>query len=294
MIVIDLDGTLLSPSGRVTARSKAAIHRALGAGLLVCFATGRNWTESQEVLDDLEHYPTAVFVGGAMVIDTHQRVTLHRTMMDPALAAEACGILEDAGQAAMALQDIGEGGVEYLVSQRAPMNVATETWMEITNAKLRRMPSLRDYPHERTIRLGICSEPDEVLRVKELLETRFAERILCQNLMVPAFGVEVLEIFDPAVNKWEGILHLARHHNIDPSQIVAIGDDINDLPMIRNAGLGVAMGNARPEVQAVAAKVIGSNREDGLAAFLEKLVDSHVVEPMEEGDDAEDVNRGLR
>jgi Cof subfamily protein (haloacid dehalogenase superfamily) len=282
MIVIDLDGTLLSPSGRVTPRSKAAIHRALGAGLLVCFATGRNWTESQEVLDDLEHYPTAVFVGGAMVIDTHQRVTLHRTMMDPSLAAEACGILEDAGQAAMALQDMGEAGVEYLISQRAPMNFATEAWIEITNAKLRRMPSLRDYPHKQTIRLGICAEPGEVLRVKGMLESRFAERILCQNLMVPAFGVEVLEIFDPAVNKWEGVLHLARHHNIDPSQIVAIGDDMNDLAMIRNAGLGVAMGNARAEVQAAAAKVIGSNREEGLAVFLEELVDLHVVEPMDE------------
>ena len=49
MIAIDLDGTLLSPDGRVTPRAKAAVHRALSAGLLVCFATGRNWTESKAV-----------------------------------------------------------------------------------------------------------------------------------------------------------------------------------------------------------------------------------------------------
>ena len=71
MIVIDLDGTLLSPSGRVTPRVKAAVHRALGAGMLICFATGRNWTESRDVLEALNHYPTAVFVGGAMVVDTN-------------------------------------------------------------------------------------------------------------------------------------------------------------------------------------------------------------------------------
>src|SRR5688572_23986822 len=105
MIAIDLDGTLLSPEGKVTDRAKAAIHRCLSAGLLVCFATGRNWTESRTVLEAVAHYDTAVFVGGAMVVDTKQRLTLHRTMMEPALAAEICGYFESHGQAALALQD---------------------------------------------------------------------------------------------------------------------------------------------------------------------------------------------
>ena len=280
LIVLDLDGTLLSPAGEVTAAAKAAVHRALRAGLLVCFATGRNWTESRDVLEALEHYPTAVFVGGAMVVDTGNRVTLHRTMMQPALAAEVCRMLEAAGQPALALEDLGEAGVEYVISQHAPLNAATRAWMEVTRAKLRKLPSLADYAHERTIRLGICAEPDVVRRVKEDLEKTFGSRLLCQNLLVPTYGVEVLEIFDPAVNKWEGVLHVARRHGIEPREIVAIGDDVNDLPMIVNAGLGVAMGNARPEVQAAAARVIGTNREDGLAIFLDELVDRHLVEPV--------------
>jgi Cof subfamily protein (haloacid dehalogenase superfamily) len=282
MIALDLDGTLLSPAGEVTPRSKAAIHRALGAGLLVCFATGRNWTESQDILDALNHYPTAVFVGGAMVVDTHQRVTLHRTMMQADLAAEVCGLLEQTGHAVLALQDLGEEGVEYLIGDRVPLNFATEAWMTITNARVKRLPALAEHPHDRTIRLGICASPGEVSEAKQTLEDRFGGRIVFHNLQVPAFGVEVLEIFDPAVNKWEGILHIARRHEIEPEQIVAIGDDLNDLPMIRSAGLGVAMGNALPEVKAAAGRVIGSNREDGLAEFLDELVDRHVVEPIPE------------
>src|SRR3954447_13121356 len=88
MIAIDMDGTLLSPLGHVTPRTKAAIHAALEAGLLVCFATGRNWTASQTVLDAVADYASAGFVAGAMVVDTKQRLTLHRAMMDPALARE--------------------------------------------------------------------------------------------------------------------------------------------------------------------------------------------------------------
>lgn len=284
MIVLDLDGTLLSPAGEVTPRMKAAIHRALGAGLLVCFATGRNWTESRDVLEALDHYPTAVLVGGAMVMDTHHRATLHRTLMEPALARQVCAFLEAAGHAALALQDQGTAGVDYLVSGQADLNEATRAWMSITQARLHQVPSLAEYPHEHTIRLGICAEPQEVRRTKAGLEEQFGSRVFCQNLMVQSYGVEVLEIFDPAVSKWEGVLHLARRHGIDPRQIVAVGDDVNDLPMIRNAGLGVAMGNARDEVKAAAKRVIGTNDEEGLSAFLDELVDRHVIEPLREGD----------
>ena len=279
MIAIDLDGTLLSPDGKVTDRCKAAVHGALRAGLLVCFATGRNWTESRTVLDAVEHFDTAVFVGGAMVVDTKKDVTLHRTMMQPALAAEVCKMLEESGHAVLALQDTGETGVDYLITADVDLNDATSHWMNVTAAKVHRVASLGDYPHPHTIRVGIVADPADVEREQAALAARFGERIVMQAIRVPAAGVDVLEIFDPAVNKWEGIQHVARAHGIAPQEIVAIGDDVNDLPMIANAGLGVAMGNAKDEVKAAAKQVIGPNTEDGLARFIEELVDRHAVEP---------------
>jgi hydroxymethylpyrimidine pyrophosphatase-like HAD family hydrolase len=86
------------------------------------------------------------------------------------------------------------------------------------------------------------------------------------------------------VNKWQGILHVAGHHGIRPEEIIAIGDDVNDVPMLRNAGLGVAMGNARPEIQAVAKRVIGTNADEGLAKFLEELVEGRKVKPLAQVD----------
>ncbi|MDB5356879.1 MAG: putative hydrolase [Phycisphaerales bacterium] len=280
MIAIDLDGTLLSPQGEVTPRAKQAVQGCLAAGLLVCFATGRNWTESRAVLDTVEHWPTAVFVGGAMVIDTEKDVTLHRTLMQPGLAAEICEYLESHGHAVLALQDTGTAGVDYLVSGDVPLNDATRQWMEVTRASVHQVGRLGSYAHEHTIRVGICAMAGDIGVLTRELAERFGERIVYQNLMVPAYGVEVLEIFDPAVNKWEGVLHVARKHGVEPRQIVAIGDDVNDIPMIRNAGLGVAMGNARPEVQAVAKRVIGKNVDEGLAQFLDELVEAHLVEPV--------------
>jgi Cof subfamily protein (haloacid dehalogenase superfamily) len=279
MIAIDLDGTLLSASGKVSARTKAAVHAALKSGLLICFATGRNWTESREVLKDLAHYSTAVFAGGAMVIDTDQEVTLHRTMMNSQIAREISALLESMGHAVLALQDTHAAGVDYLVSQDVPLNQATTAWMAATHARIQRVSRLSDHPHAHTVRLGIVAPAQEVEEAMRQLREKFGARLFCQSLRLPISGLQVLEIFDPAVNKWQGVLHVARRHQIKPQEIVAIGDDINDVPMLRGAGLGVAMGNARPEIQAQAQRVIGSNTDEGLAIFLEELIAQHAVRP---------------
>ena len=279
MIAIDLDGTLLSPDGIVTDRTRAAVRRALSAGLLVCFATGRNWTESKGVLDGLTG-GSGVFVGGAMVMDTGKQVTLHRTMMHPELAASVCQVLEDLGHAVLALQDTTEAGVDYLITDAVELNPATRDWMAAFHIALRRVPGLGRYHHRHTVRVGICAANDEIAAVQAIVQGKFGRRILCQSLHVPAAHCQVLEAFDPAVNKWSGVLHVAKQHGVKPERIIAIGDDINDLPMMRNAGLGVAMGNARPEVRAAAKRVIGANSEDGLAQFLEELIAEHAVQPL--------------
>jgi len=285
MIAIDLDGTLLSPLGHVTARTKSAVHQCLRAGMLVCFATGRNWTESQTVLDAIEHYDSAVFAGGSMVVDTKRRVTIHRTRMEQELARELSACFEGAGHAVLALQDThAAGGIDYLITGDIPTNVETRRWMDATKANVKFVPRLAAHDHEHTIRLSIVAPSAQVAAVQRDLDEKFAERIFGLAIRVPHAGVDVYEVFDPAVNKWEGIMHVARRHNIDPRQIIAIGDDLNDVPMIRNAGLGVAMGNARAEVKSIAKRVIGSNEEDGLAVFLEELVGAHAVEPLSETD----------
>lgn len=282
MVAIDLDGTLLDPLGRVSPASKAAVHRALNAGLLVVFATGRNWTESQTVLEAVAHYDTAVFVGGAMVVDTQNRVTLHRTLMDPALARELCTDLESAGQAVLALQDRSDAGVDYLVTDGIELDAHLVKWLSHTPTKIQRVSDLPTRDHAHTIRIGAVISDANARAIHQLLDDKYAGRAFYHSIRVQSHGVEVIEVFDPSVNKWEGISQVARQRGIAPEQIIAIGDDVNDLHMIRNAGLGVAMGNAIPAVKQVARRVIAPNSEDGLAAFLNEIVDTHLVEPQPE------------
>jgi hydroxymethylpyrimidine pyrophosphatase-like HAD family hydrolase len=77
------------------------------------------------------------------------------------------------------------------------------------------------------------------------------------------------EISPAGVTKWSGIRHLADGWGIRPDEICAVGDDVNDIPMIEAAGLGVAMGNALEEVKAVACRIAPSHDEDGLVQVVQ-------------------------
>jgi Cof subfamily protein (haloacid dehalogenase superfamily) len=282
LLAIDFDGTLLTPVGRVTARTRSAIHRAKGAGLRVCFATGRNLTESQSVLEQVGHFDESVFAGGALVIDTSTRTTLKRSTMAPELARQICAFLEARGHVVLALQDTGAAGVDYVIantSPNRPLNPATENWLKITTSKVQLVPLLGQYDHQHTVRVGIVAEPRVAQETKALLDAEFGSRAVTHSLFVSAYGMEVVEVFDPAVNKWLGVSFVASRHGIDAQDVIAIGDDVNDLAMLESAGLGVAMGNAHPRAAAAARYRIGTNTHDGLAIFIEQLLDSAIELP---------------
>lgn len=191
--------------------------------------------------------------------------------MSPRLASEVCAEVEAAGHAALALQDTSVSDVDYWVSDEIPVNEETEIWMQVSKARIRRVPRLPSQNHQHTLRVGIVGVPAEIEQVRDSLNLKFGATLVHHSVIVPGKNVEVLEAFDPTVNKWDGLLKVAAIHRIDPKNIVAIGDDVNDLPMIRGAGLGVAMGNAHEAVKAIADRIIDSNGNDGLAKFLEEL-----------------------
>ena len=287
MIVIDLDGTLLLPDGTVTARTIQAVRSAAAAGYRICFATGRSLTESRHILHQVGILTESVFVGGAMIIHTQHEQTLHHTTMHPILAADVCRTFESLGHAALAMVDICEQGVDYLITGAIAIHPATNRWLSRLNMSVRYVPSLGSHQHDSTLRVAICCSIGDSASLMPVLRQHYGHRTMLHNLLVPGMDCEVLEVFDPAVNKWAAVSHIAKMHGITPAQIVAIGDDFNDLPMFRNAGLGVAMGNAREGLKPFAHRVIGNNTDDGLAIFLDELVAGKGVVPPESAESPE-------
>jgi hydroxymethylpyrimidine pyrophosphatase-like HAD family hydrolase len=108
--------------------------------------------------------------------------------------------------------------------------------------------------------------------VSARLSAAFDGRLTHNVLHAPPYRLSLIEAFAPGVNKWYGIEKLCRWWGIAPARTVAVGDDVNDLDMVRSAGLGVAVANARPAVQAVADRLTASNDACGVAKLIDELL----------------------
>lgn len=272
LIALDLDGTVLSPTGHVTPRTRKAIRGVIDAGINVCIATGRSWWESRGVIAEAALEGPGVFVGGAIVNDMPSGRSLAHTKMRPHDAREICHVMDECGLAAMVMQDAFHADVEWLISAELEMPPTVPEWLARHRSSFRRVGGLRSAAHDWTIRVSTVASHDASATLFDHLSRQLAERVYLHQITIPTTGARVLEVFDATVNKWTGVKQIAGMLNVPEANIVAVGDDMNDLHMLEHAGLGVAMGNADEHVKRIADGEIDSHAEDGLAVFLEKLI----------------------
>lgn len=129
---------------------------------------------------------------------------------------------------------------------------------------------------------GLNSEPwfhvcaigsyDEMCEFEQSAHQRLGGRIQTFVLRMSRYLGTMCEILRVDASKWTALLHLAEVWRVRPEEICAVGDDANDIPMIRHAGLGVAMGHAHAEVQVAADLVTGRYDEDGVAMLVDEVL----------------------
>ena len=87
-----------------------------------------------------------------------------------------------------------------------------------------------------------------------------------------------LELMEPGVNKWEAVKSVAASYGVQPQEIMCIGDSNNDVKMIANAGIGVAVANAKDSVKENAKIITASNNDDGVALVIESILTPQAAE----------------
>ncbi len=273
MLAIDVDGTLMDSNNALPAANRDALHRAHEAGLTVCLCTGRAYRETKPVIDaiglDLD---AAVCVFGAVVSEARTGRTLHRQSLPRKTALRLMDFFGRRGHPMLILHDATEAGVDYYFVPGRHNMAFYERWLEMAPTAARRVDR---WPAEAPdpLRITVIETPDRVDAFRAELTAAFPPTVTkCNAIYAPNYGLHVLECFAPEVNKWFGLSRLAEMRGIRPAEIVAIGDDVNDLEMIRMAGLGVAMGNAIPAVHSAARCHTATNDEAGVAALINRLL----------------------
>ena len=271
LLALDIDGTLVGSGPVVADAVVGAVAAARAGGLSVCLATGRSHAESVDVWRQIRLQPPfepIVLVGGALVSEPDTGRTLYQRAIPFPVACEFADALGERGHVAMALVDAWRYGVDYLVTETGDQAVASRDWFSKMNVGVRRLARLADATERpEVLRVSAVVEPARARSVGEQLQGRFRGQLNVHSIVAPNYGVTIVEAHAAGADKMTALRYLAQGLGINTRQIVAVGDDINDLPMIRGAGLGVAMPHAPRSLLDAAGHVA----REGLAAFIGQL-----------------------
>lgn len=277
LLVLDVDGTVTDARHEIPAATRQAVQRVREAGVRVMLATGRRYRDTLPVAAALGIDAPLVTASGALVKAPPTHATLHRAAFAPGVLEQVVGMIVAAGHEPVLYTDSYAEGFDFHCRQ-CDLPPAGEPRRGLEEYLARNAGLARVQPdlHEAVpsgVFAGFAMGPhEEMIALEATLNGTFPDQVSVHVIRSPRYRDWLCEIAPAGVTKWSGIMAVAREWGLGAAEICAVGDDVNDLPMIRAAGLGVAMGNAVAEVQAAADRVVGTSDAAGIADVAELLL----------------------
>jgi Cof subfamily protein (haloacid dehalogenase superfamily) len=268
LVAADLDGTLLTPQGAVSERTLAAVHRLEREGVALCMATSRRWASTAPLASSLAMRGPLILYDGAIARDYPSGEVLSCDPLPRETAQAAVALLAAHGLRPIAQYSAAEG--ELLLAGPAPTGPdASASYLANFAAQVRVAP------------IAELVDRDDALRVVAFGSARHLRQVAQELAQLPCgrqliktgtYSAAELTCFAPTASKGAALVTLAARLGMSLDETFAIGDGINDISMLRVAGVSVAMRNALQMVRRAAQHQTQSNAEDGFAAALEAHV----------------------
>lgn len=261
LVALDLDGTLLHEDKSLSDRTLNTLQQLADRGIRVVPATGRDPDGINGNILRVNPVHHAVCSNGAVILDPGTGEVLHSCPILPESAREALDYFRDFSAFTYLHTDCGQvcsvSWEDSGLTGRYP-NIRFESDV---------VPDLLAWVREKSaslLKIGVFPRDDEAFRALMAAGSPSPDLVLMRT------GVCSVELNSINASKGRALKTLCRLLDIPMSSVLAIGDNQNDMEMLRFAGVSVAMGNAEDDVKAEAMYVTGTNDQDGAAAFLEK------------------------
>lgn len=268
LILLDLDGTLLTTDKKISPANYAALEQAAAKGIQIVPCTGRFYDGMPEEVRKLPFLRYAITINGAEIYDAKECKSLYSALISPEKADEVFSLMDTLPVIYDCYQD-GRGWMDrtfYDMTDLYGMGDVRPEWIRKMRTPVddfRGMIRSRN----RGIQKTQMFLRDMELRARLLAELpqQFPELIITTSL------VNNIEINSSNAHKGAALLELCRQLNIDPAETMAFGDGLNDITMLQTAAVGVAMGNAAQPVKDVADFITDTNDNDGVAKAVQHL-----------------------
>lgn len=266
LFISDLDGTLLTPEQTIAPETAQILNRLIAQGMNFTFATARTAASAVKITESININVPCILMNGVSVYDTAQKSYVKNEYLSAEKSAAVAKILDF----------LGQSGFMYKISKDKLLCEYTKLDSPEVYEFYRRRKDKYDKPFSQ-IRSFCESCTDEVMYFTMLdtfekldivrreaekiggLKYEFYRDIYCEN-------VWYLEVFSDKASKYNGIKYL--RENCGFEHITSFGDNLNDIPMFRASDVRVAVGNAKPEVKALADHIAPANTENGVARWL--------------------------
>lgn len=279
LLVLDVDGTLTNSRHEVSAVARAAVGRVRDAGVRVMLATGRRYRDTLPVAEILGVDAPLVTASGALVKRPGDHATLHRAAFAPGVLEAVVARIVAAGHEPILYTDSFHRGYDFHCRSLAGADPAATGERRGVSEYLGRnrhladvRPDLHLAPPPGSFAGFAMGRHEEMLALEAALHAAHPDDLSLHVIRSPRYRDWMCEFAPANVTKWTGARAVAAGWGIAPAEICAVGDDLNDLPMIRGAGLGVAMGNAVAAVREAAVRVVAGHDDDGIADVVDLVL----------------------
>lgn len=258
LVAVDLDETLLGADHQISPRNASAVRKLVEKGIFVVIASGRMYAATVPFCTHLGLTGPVVAYNGALVKEITTGKVYHHQPLPAWAAQEIVEFAEAKGyHLNYYLNDV------LYVREETPWS---DLYRSRTGSPLCSVGSLRQFDGQQPTKIILLDTPEETDCLLPMMQEKYGGR-----LYITKTNPEYLEFMDAGVSKGEALRVIGERLGISREEMAAFGDSYNDLPMLEYAGLAVAMGNAKPELKAVADYIAPSYEEEGFATAVEEI-----------------------
>ena len=261
MVAIDLDGTLVDKNGHIADEDNLAIKRLIASNVTVTLSTGRVVKATLPIIDELELHGFHIFYDGALIYNPGNLATFYAKPLDQSVVHEAVDFCR-------------KNNIYLELYSSEKFFSEKPNWSDDIHRKFFRVePTTVNFDDiwnkERLLKAEIVVHDDEEAVKARNFKEKFGDRLRYSIARSPAFPeIDFINIIDPQVSKGEALKRLMEFNGYLPPEVIAIGDGLNDIPLLEMAGVAVAMGNAFPEVKQVSDYITLDVEQQGVAAAV--------------------------
>lgn len=280
LLAVDLDGTLLNSRGELSERNRRAIASARERGVRVAVVTGRRFRDARPLALEMGLDVPVISHNGALTKHARTLETVKATLLPLEAARAVLRVGREAGMDAMVSDDpLGKGLLVYdHINEDNHALAKYIAWSRRIHGEeaieaIRHVPSLEEYLDHAPVHISFSGRCETMRGLREKLTAEIGEAIRVLSTEYRRQDFTLLDVLHPDASKGIGVEAAAREYGLTRAEVMAVGDNFNDLEMLHYAGTGVLMGNADEALREVAPfHLTASNDEDGVAVAIEKFI----------------------